>query len=80
MRFLIRLRIESMSLRWFHLVFVGLALLLLWGLAAACFYFYKNQGEEKAYLIAGITGGVLGLALFIYGITFCIKMRRLNQS
>jgi hypothetical protein len=69
-----------MSLRWFHLVFVGLALLLLWGLATACFYIYKNQGEEKAYLIAGVAGGVLGLALLIYGITFCIKMRRLNKS
>ncbi|MEZ5405633.1 MAG: hypothetical protein R3F23_05465 [Verrucomicrobiia bacterium] len=68
-----------MSLRWFHLVFIALSLALLWGLAAACYYIYKNQGEEKAYFIAAIVGGVLGLILLIYGIVFCLKMRRLKS-
>lgn len=68
-----------MSLRWFHLFFISLAVLLFLGLAAICFHSYKNNVNETVYLVSGIVGAVLGLALLIYGILFGIKMRRLKS-
>ena len=69
-----------MSLRWFHLIFVTLSTLLCWGLAAACFYQYNQAPELRAYFIGGVIGAILGLGLFIYGILFYFKMKRLKKD
>ncbi len=62
-----------MSLKSFHIVFILLCSMLSFG-----FLFWSVK--EQIYLPLGVTSGILGVMLVIYGIWFVRKIRTLHGS
>jgi hypothetical protein len=66
-----------MSLKGFHIVFITFSLLLALGCGAWCIWADLLVGEQT-YLLGAIGSFAAAVALFIYGIWFYRKMKRLR--
>ena len=67
-----------MSLKAFHIIFVIVSTLLLFGFSAWSFYSYFTAGGAKSDLIWGIVSFALGIALLAYGKYFLKKLKNIS--
>jgi hypothetical protein len=65
----------AMSLKWFHIIFVTLAVLTCWGFAAWCLLVQGSGG----YIVMGIVSALLGAALVVYGVKFWQKLKQVQK-
>ena len=63
-----------MSLKAFHLFFIGVSTILALGFASWCFMEYRTQGN-KLYVVAGGAAAASGVALVYYGLRFARKLK-----
>lgn len=66
-----------MSLKGFHIVFITFSILLALGCGSWCLWIDLMAGAPS-YLIGAICSFAAAVALFIYGIWFYRKMKRLR--
>lgn len=65
-----------MSLRIFHLFFITLSTLLVFGCAALLYENYRAQNNPKELCFA-LIAGALGVGLIVYGVWFFKKTKKL---
>ena len=66
-----------MSLKGFHIVFITFSILLALGCGAWCIWVDLTTGT-RTYLVGAVGSFLAALVLFIYGIWFYRKMKRLH--
>lgn len=63
-----------MSLKAFHILFIGLSTVLALGFAAWCFMEYKSE-DNWAFALAGGLSVITAAGLVLYGIRFARKLK-----
>jgi len=66
-----------MSLKAFHIFFIGCAVLLAIGGAVLAIASYQQSGNTLS-LVAGICSAVAAVALIVYGILFLKKLKNVS--
>jgi hypothetical protein len=66
-----------MSLKSFHIVFIGFAVLLSFGLAVWALQSYLG-GSGASLLAAGCASAVVGAGLIVYGFRFLKKLKHVS--
>ena len=66
-----------MSLKAFHIFFIGLSIILLFGFAVWLFQSYANNNQGIS-LVGGVLSMIAGIGLIIYGVLFLKKLKHVN--
>jgi len=65
-----------MSLKAFHLFFIGISIAMSFGFSYWCFAIDPNS----SYFVLGVISAVIGISLVVYGRWFIVKYRNLGEN